>query len=117
MKVIHKCLVISGLLFSSAAFSHGGVELTKTMPKDDAMLMSAPQTLELSFSAKLQLMKVTLSKKNGDEIDFGFTPSREAEADYSWELPELSPATYNVEWIAMGSDGHKMKDSYSFMVH
>jgi methionine-rich copper-binding protein CopC len=117
MKVIHKCLVISGLLFSNAAFAHGGIELTKTMPKDDAMLMSAPQTLELSFSAKLQLMKVTLSKKNGDEIDFGFKPSREAEADYSWELPKLPAATYYVEWIAMGNDGHKLKDSYSFMVH
>lgn len=64
-----------------------------------------------------QLIKVVLKDSEGAKVDFGFEPPKEVATDYSWTLPKLRPGSYNVEFIMLGSDGHKMKDSFGFMVH
>ena len=51
------------------------------------------------------------------DIDFDFTPTSEQQATYSWQLPALKADSYTVEWIAIGGDGHKVKSTFSFMVH
>lgn len=117
MKFLNKYIFVFSFLFSGAALSHGGIELINKTPNDNAMLMESPGSLSFTFSQALHLMKVVVHGENTGEVDFAFKPSRDKQAEYSWTLPTLKPDTYTVEWIAMGSDGHKMKESYSFMVH
>ncbi len=117
MKVLNKYTLVFAFFFSGSAFSHGGIKLESSNPSSNAMLMESPQALSFSFSQELRLMKVTVKGQNAGEVDVGFRLSHDKEAEYTWALPKLKPDTYTVEWIAMGSDGHKMKESYSFMVH
>tara|TARA_B100002049_G_scaffold135863_1_gene100666 strand:+ start:366 stop:719 length:354 start_codon:yes stop_codon:yes gene_type:complete len=105
------------LMFSAGAIAHGDVMLESSSPSDNAMLMSAPEQLTLTYSKPLRLMKVSITGNEAGEVDFAFTPASGKQADYTWQLPVLKPDTYTVEWIAMGGDGHKMKATFSFMVH
>ncbi len=117
MKTLIKSVAVLGLLFSSIAMAHEGIEIESSVPADNAMLMESPSELAVSFSKEVRLIKVVLKNQQGDGVDFDFTPPKEAAAHFSWSLPKLSPAHYQVELIILGADGHKMKESFSFMVH
>lgn len=115
MKALIKILAVTSIVFSSAVFAH--VYLEKSVPSDNAMLMSTPEKLTLTFSKKLRLVKVSLKNKQGKKVKFGFKPSKEASNEFSWKLPKLTPANYTVDVTYLGKDGHKMKNSFGFMVH
>ncbi len=104
-------------MFSAGAIAHGDVKLESSSPSDNAMLMNSPEQLTLTYSKPLRLMKVSITGNETGEVDFDFRPTAEKQAAYTWQLKDLKPDTYTVEWIAMGGDGHKMKASFSFMVH
>lgn len=116
MNLFKLCLSTFFLLFASVALAHGGIKVTTT-PSDNAMLMEAPSSLSLAYSEPLRLLKVSVSGKATGRIAVNFKPSGEKQSEYNVALPSLSADTYTVEWIAMSSDGHKMKESFSFMVH
>ena len=50
-------------------------------------------------------------------INFDFKPSATPSTDFNWSLPSLAQGTYTVKWTALGGDGHKMTDTFRFMVH
>ena len=115
MKTLIKFLTVISIAFSSAAFAH--VHLEKSVPVDNAMLMKTPEKLALAFSKKVRVIKISLKNKKGEKIKFGFKPTKEASAEFTWKLPKLAPANYVVDVTFLGKDGHKMKDSFGFMVH
>ena len=115
MKTLIKLLTIISVVFSSAVFAH--VHLEKSVPADNTMLMNTPEKLTLGFSKEVRVVKVTLKNKKGENIKFDFKPSKEASREFSWELPKLAPTNYIVDVTYLGKDGHKMKDSFGFMVH
>ncbi|KMT66767.1 copper resistance protein CopC [Catenovulum maritimum] len=115
MKKLIKFLTVISVVFSSAVFAH--VHLEKSVPADNAMLMKTPEKLALTFSKEVRVVKVTLQSKKGEKVKFGFKPSKEASSEFTWKLPKLAPANYVVDVTFLGKDGHKMKDSFSFMVH
>lgn len=117
MQLIYKISLALMLMFSAGATAHGDVKLESSSPSDNAMLMSAPEQLSLTYSNPLRLMKVSITGNETGEVDFAFRPTADKKAAYTWQLPALQPDTYTVEWIAMGADGHKMKATFSFMVH
>lgn len=117
MQLIYKIVLILMVTFSAGAIAHGDVKLKSSSPSDNAMLMSAPETLTLTYSKPLRLMKVSIKGNKTGDVDFDFTPSPKKQAAYTWQLPLLKPDTYTVKWIAMGGDGHKMKAQLSFMLH
>ena len=115
MKTLIKILAVISILFSSTVFAH--VHLEKSVPSDNAMLMSTPEKLTLTFSKDVRLVTVSLKNKQGKKVKFGFKPSNEASNEFSWKLPKLAPANYIVDVTFLGKDGHKMKDNFGFMVH
>ncbi|MCU7555397.1 copper resistance protein CopC [Alteromonas sp. ASW11-19] len=117
MQFIYKIGLALMLAFSTQALAHGDVKLESSSPSDNAMLMSAPEQLTLSYTKPLRLMKVSINGKKTGDVGFDFEPKAKKQATYSWQLPVLKPDSYTVEWIAMGGDGHKMKATVSFMVH
>jgi methionine-rich copper-binding protein CopC len=115
MKTLIKFLAVISVVFSSTVFAH--VHLEKSVPADNAMLMKAPEELSLTFSKEVRVIKIILKNKQDDKIKFGFKPSKEANSEFSWKLPNLAPANYIVDVTFLGKDGHKMKNSFGFMVH
>lgn len=115
MKTLIKFLAVISVVISSTVFAH--VNLEKSIPADNEMLMSTPEKLTLTFSKEVRLVKVSLKNKQGKKVKFGFKPSKEASSEFSWRLPTLAPANYIVDVTFLGKDGHKMKTSIGFMVH
>jgi len=113
MKKIHYLFVLFTALFSLYANAH--VKLLESMPEKDGLLLSAPEQLTLKFSASTRIAKLKILNTNGDIVDIGFRPIKTPSAEFSWDLPRLSPGTYQVEIIYFGKDGHKMKTNYSFI--
>ncbi|PKI14917.1 copper resistance CopC family protein [Colwellia sp. 12G3] len=115
MKKIIKLLIILSFTVSSLAFAHVGLNIS--IPKDNAMLMQSPESLVLTFTKEVRVVKVILKDSKDNEVDFGFKLNKDSAAEFSWALPKLIPSNYRVEWTIMGADGHKMKGKFGFMVH
>lgn len=114
-KMTFKLLLIVLVLFSTFTQAHVG--LKNTQPVKGAMLMNSPEKLSLRFSGEVKVVKLRLEDASGISIDFGFKPSADATSDFEWLLPKLKASNYQVDWIVMGKDGHKMKGKFGFMVH
>lgn len=114
MNKLMSLLTLLCFAFSGPVLAH--VKQSGSVPADNAMLMQAPAALSISFSGPLRLTKVTLLHNNGSTIDFGFTLTAAA-AQFSWPLPVLEIGSYQVSWVGLGEDGHKMKGDFSFMLH
>lgn len=114
MKKLIPLLTLLCLAFAGPVLAH--VKQSGSVPADNAMLMQAPDVLSISFSGPIRLTKVTLLHDNGNTVDFGFTPTAVA-TQFSWPLPVLEIGSYQVNWVGLGEDGHKMKGDFSFMLH
>jgi methionine-rich copper-binding protein CopC len=79
--------------------------------------MKTPDELTLAFSKEDLVVKITMKNKKGEKVKFGFKPTKGAYTEFTWKLPKLAPANYVVDVTFLGKDGHKMKDSFGFMVH
>ena len=100
------------LLLAAPAFAHSTLE--KSIPADGATV-SAPKTLELTFTKDLRLVTVRLV---ADGYDKALEVDRAAPAGttFSLPLPSLEPAKYTVKWRASATDGHIMTGSFAFTV-
>ncbi len=115
MKDFIQLFAVASLAFSSGLLAH--VKVSSSEPANQAMLMQTPKKLSLSFSQEVRVIKATLKTKQGKKVDFDFKPTKQAAAEFSWALPKLAPANYQVDLIFLGSDGHKMKERFDFMLH
>ena len=114
MKNSKLLMIILAILFSFETVAHIGI--IDTIPKKDAVLTASPQALSMTFSNKSRIAKLTLKTSQGDKVDFGFKPTKDANTTFNWSLPALSPETYKAEVIYFGGDGHKIKNSFRFTV-
>lgn len=109
-----RLLALGLLLFATAASAHTGLQTTS--PADGAQLGQPPAELELHFSGKVRLMRVSLAEAERGEVKLAFMPGAVPEKDISLQLPALDAGDYIVSWVAMGGDGHKMSGDFSFQV-
>ena len=115
MNIIKFLLITLLLSFNVELYAH--VNLKASTPSDNAMLMTPPEELLLTFSSEVMLVKLDLANDNKEAIDIGFSADREVKLHHQWTLPALAPDTYVVRLVFMGKDGHKMTKTISFMVH
>lgn len=115
MKFVSTVLLITGLILSGSALAHVG--LSNSTPAKGAMLATPPSVLELTFSAPVRLVKLSLHDSNNKEIALTLPTSTQSQAQYSLGLPVLAASRYTVSWVIMGDDSHKMKGQFEFMVH
>lgn len=109
-----KSAVILAGLISTTALAH--VHLAQTVPPRESEVAMAPDSLSLTFSGEVRLIKLVLTNSDGSEIDFGFKPVVKAAKTMRFAVPALPADDYDVAWTVMGNDGHKMEDSYSFTI-
>ena len=115
MKFFNSAVVILGLVLTFSASAH--ISLKQSTPTQEAMLMQSPEQLSLTFGGEVRLAKVIIKDEKNNSINFDFKPSSTPSTDFSWSLPSLAQGTYTVKWTALGGDGHKMTDTFRFMVH
>lgn len=114
MKLI-KYLAAGVLLLSSSVFAH--TSLKASLPADKAMLDKAPTELSLTFGAKVKLVGLILTDSKGSKVTLDFKPSKDMQISFTQKLPVLKPEIYQVDWVTMGVDAHKMTGKFGFMVH
>ena len=115
MKFFNSAVAILGLVLTFSASAH--ISLKQSTPAQEAMLMKSPEQLSLTFGGEVRLAKVIIKDEKNKSINFDFKPSSTPSTDFNWSMPSLAHGTYTVKWTVLGGDGHKMSDSFSFMVH
>ena len=115
MKFFNSAVAIISLVLTFSASAH--ISLKQSTPAQEAMLMKSPEQLSLTFGGEVRLAKVIIKDEKNKSINFDFKTSSTPSTDFSWSLPSLPQGTYTVKWIALGGDGHKMTDTFRFMVH
>ena len=115
MKFFNSAVAILGLVLTFSASAH--ISLKQSIPAQEAMLMKSPEQLSLTFGGEVRLAKVIIKDEKNKSINFDFKPSATPSTDFNWSLPSLAQGTYTVKWTALGGDGHKMTDTFRFMVH
>ncbi|SDJ96909.1 copper resistance CopC family protein [Microbulbifer yueqingensis] len=102
------------LLFSATVSAHTGLQ--GSSPADGELLEQPPVELQLNFSGKVRLMRVSLAEAKRGKVKLAFMPGAVPEKNISLQLPALETGEYTVSWVAMGGDGHKMSGDFSFKV-
>lgn len=97
------------------ADSSGIVAQTDTQPEDDAVLGSAPVTLQLHFPDAVRLVKLTLHNEQRDWVDINFRYNPRPGIHYSLDLPPLQQAAYyTADWAILGDNDQLIRGSFSF---
>lgn len=95
--------------------STGFVEKTETSPADDAVLMSAPDSILLQFPELARLVKFTLRTESRDWVDIEFRYKPVLDTLYSLALPTLTEsAYYTADWAVLSANDTLVRGSFSF---
>ena len=108
------CLVV---LLHGAVLAHTG--LRESVPAEGSVLSISPERLILSFTEEVRLLRLdvlTTLEPVAEKVDIGFVPESATKAEYSFQLPDLSPGSYRVDWSVMGADSHTVQGSVAFSV-
>ena len=114
MKTFKMIVIVSLLVLSNLASAHS--RLKHSIPKYGATLNKPPEELILEFTSQVKLVRLQLMEQAGKSIKLKIKPSENFETTFSIALPMLDTGRYNVKWIAMGKDAHKMKGDFPFTV-
>lgn len=95
--------------------AHGDNSEVVSVPADDAVLATAPQTISLTFDHPVTLTQVEVHGPAHARIPVTFTPATSAHANHVVPLPALASGAYEVHWSATG-DGHAMEGTLHFTV-
>jgi methionine-rich copper-binding protein CopC len=91
--------------------------LTTSAPANGQPVTSVSQ-LTLEFGAPLRLMRVSLKNAAGQEVALNFKRSPTAQARFVVPTnAPLAPASYQVFWMGMADDGHKIEGDFGFIVN
>lgn len=96
-------LLLPLLLSSLPAAAHS--ELRRSVPAAGAVLMQAPEQIELHFNERVQLTALRLYREGGEEVSLPRRAIRSATTEII-ALPPLPPGAYRAEWRIISADGH-----------
>lgn len=114
MKLLTQLSLIILCLLPLQALSHSKLESSE--PADQKELTEAPEQLILTFNREVRLMKLELMSTEQETLDIGFKPSHERTKAFEVALPALAANSYQVKWLAMSKDTHKIKGEFGFTV-
>jgi methionine-rich copper-binding protein CopC len=106
-------LLLGLLLVAQVAAAHS--ELRISIPATGAVLMQAPEQIELHFNERVQLTALRLYRVGGEEIILPRRSIRAASNEVI-PLPVLSPGAYRAEWRIISADGHPAGGVISFRI-
>lgn len=109
-------LILFALHLPTKIFAHSG--LVTADPAPGALLTATPPEIRLTFSAPTDpLSRILLFAPNFQSIPGVLTRvNPDAPQQLIATLPPLTSDTYTVQWIAVASDKHVARGSYTFGV-
>ena len=107
--ILGACLSISGNLLAHT-------DLAESSPANGAILHHSPETIELTFTEDVRLLRITLLNNGGQELELDFNPTAESESLFSLILPELPTDSYSLEWAVLGADSHRVEGEIDFAI-
>jgi len=110
-------IIFTGLfsfLLATSAIAHS--PLKNTTPTDGSIILELPQSLLLNFKDSMRMTRMTLTYADRDVIEIDLIKYKTFISDYSIPLKSMGKGIYVVEWRGLGSDGHAMNGSFSFLV-
>ena len=109
-----QALLLLPLLFASLpAAAHS--ELRRSVPAAGAVLMQAPEQMELHFNERVQLTALRLFRDGSEEISLPRRAIRSATTEII-ALPPLTPGAYRAEWRIISADGHPVGGVIPFRI-
>ncbi|MGX5201882.1 copper resistance CopC family protein [Aliikangiella sp. IMCC44632] len=99
-------------LFSLNAISHSS--LIASTPAHGSSINSSPESLQLTFSKAVKLIKVELHSEQSGQVKLAFKLSPMFSETFAIPVPVLESDSYKVTWVAMGKDTHKMNGEFQF---
>lgn len=111
------CLFTLMVVWPLAGAAH--THLDKSEPAADAVLATAPQTVRLIFSSRIEpgFSQVEVTDAEGREIAHGEPTESGNRREVEVALDEeLATGTYQVNWSVVARDGHRMRGEYRFSV-
>ena len=86
-----------------------------TMPANNEVLATAPQSIMLQFESDMRLVKLVVKDSEGEFVDIGFRYRPLAGMHFMQEVPALAEADYyRVEWAVLDADGKLIKGNFHF---
>lgn len=118
LAVLAISLLLSPALMAQHAMhnmgGNAGLEV-ETMPADNAVLGSQPETLMLHFGPLVRLVKLAIRSPESELVDIGFRYKPEAGHKFMQRLPRLEAADYyTVEWAVLDSEDSLIKGDFHF---
>ena len=102
-------------ILQQAADTTGIVAKTESNPPNDAVLLVAPEHINIKFPSAVHLVKLTLRNELRDWVDISFRYSPVINADFEWALPDLKPAVYyTADWAILSANDRLVRGSFSF---
>lgn len=106
--------LMATLLMPIPGWAH--TSLQSSVPANGQTVAEANQ-LMLEYGVPLRLMNIKLTDAAGKNITLDFKRSTSAQARFEIPISQPLPvSTYQVVWMGMGDDGHKIDGSFSFVV-
>lgn len=112
-------LVAAGCALISAGTAQAHSALVGSTPSADAVLDTAPSSVELVFNQEIQtsFANVTVSAADGTQVGAGGEPSVQGERVSLVTTGQMSSGTYTVGYRVISEDGHPITGSYSFTLN
>lgn len=115
MKRVISATLILLFAFTSAVSAHTG--LTSSSPADGEIVAEDVHEIVLEFNSKIESTStVKVFNENEEEIIVSNTQTSDKKMTGAFMSP-LENGTYTVNWKIIGSDGHPIEGTYSFVVN
>lgn len=100
------------LVLAAGALAHS--KLGASIPADGAVLAKMPKEIVLTFSKRLRLTRVRITRDGGKAVDL--KAAKSFHTRFAIPMKGAGNGAYRVEWRGLAADGHAMRGAFSFRV-
>ena len=108
-------ILVFYITFNSYLLAHSDV--IKTVPKNAAILDTAPQVISIYMTKKMRLVTLEVQHQDNSMIKVNNTQYKDFANQFILPIPLLKKnGIYKVNWRGIAQDGHIMKGHFNFTV-
>ena len=107
--------LLAGLLVFAASTALAHSKLGSTVPAHGAVLAEVPAEIVLTFSKRLRLTRVRMTR-GGEAVDLDLSGLKVFATRFAIPVAATGKGLYRIEWRGLATDGHAMRGAFSFRV-
>lgn len=111
-----KTLIVAALVaaLSAPSFAHSDKE--GMTPADGSTIAAVPETVSVRFNDGMRLVKMDMTHEDHPAVAVDLSGSKGFVKKYELPIQGMGAGTYRFEWRGLGTDGHPMTGTFSFVV-